>query len=264
MHQDMARCVEVILRRDEAAAERIVRLDGMTALLDTRTPDVWDANWLRVERPGLPIEQILAAGDETIGEAGMGHRTLWADDQEEGERLAAELQPQGWKLERGVWMTLRRPPDREPDAGIEVEEVRLDDVEESRREFLREDLAEYFDPVTDAILDQHLIADRTWGEVSGDRWFAVREDGRVVSFCRLFSDDGVGQVEEVATLSHARNRGLARSVVLAAVEASKAEGHELTFLGALADDWPRKLYARLGFEEIGSETVLYLRPDPTA
>jgi predicted GNAT family acetyltransferase len=67
-------------------------------------------------------------------------------------------------------------------------------------------------------------------------------------------------VEEVGTLPSHRNRGYARAVVLAAVAASVAAGHDLTFIGAYADDWPRRLYARLGFEEIGEEVVLYRKP----
>lgn len=260
IHPDMARCLELMLRRDAAAAQRVIGLDGLTAYLDPRVPDVWDANWLRVERPGLPVEEILAAAERTLGAQGLRHRTLWADDPEEGRRLAEELEPRGWEVERGVYMAHRREPDRPSDPDIAVEEADLDGVAESRRVFLREDLAEYFGEVTDGILDQYLLADRTWGEVSGDRWFVVREAGRVVSFCRLFSEAGAGQVEEVATLPEARNRGLARAVVLAAVEASRTRGDELTFLGALADDWPRRLYARLGFEEIGAEVVLHRKP----
>ena len=116
------------------------------------------------------------------------------------------------------------------------------------------------DEVTDAVLDQFIAADRLWGEICGDRWFVVREEGRVVNFCRLFTDGGIGQVEDVATLPPSRNRGYARATILAAIEASRAEGHDFVFLGALTDDWPRKLYARLGFEEIGTETVLYRKP----
>ena len=40
-------------------------------------------------------------------------------------------------------------------------------------------------------------------------------------------------------------------MVSAAVDAAVAAGHELVFLVADADDWPRDLYAKLGFREIG-------------
>ena len=261
----MQTILPIILRRDERLAQRVVELDGMRAHLDPRVPLVWDANWLLVERPGIPVEEIIAAADETIGRAGVSHRSLYAYDRDDAERLVRELEPRGWEVERGVYMVLRREPDRPASPEVAVEETVLDEVEEVRREFLADDLSEYFpEGVTREVLDQYLAFDRIVGEVSGDRWFVVRANGRVESFCRLLSDEGLGQVEEVATLPQARNRGYARAVVLAAVAASRAADQELTFLGALADDWPRRLYARLGFDEIGDEVVLYRRPGAAA
>ncbi len=73
--------------------------------------------------------------------------------------------------------------------------------------------------------------------------------------------EGIGQVEDVGTLPAARERGLGRAVTLAAAEASAAEGNELTYLGALADDWPRLMYAKLGFEEVG-ESFIFRRHPP--
>jgi hypothetical protein len=45
--------------------------------------------------------------------------------------------------------------------------------------------------------------------------------------------------------------------VEAALQASLADGHELTFLVANADDWPRRWYERLGFAEIGERFEIY-------
>ena len=36
-----------------------------------------------------------------------------------------------------------------------------------------------------------------------------------------------------------------------ALDASREAGHDLTFLLAVRDDWPKELYAKLGFDEIG-------------
>jgi ribosomal protein S18 acetylase RimI-like enzyme len=48
-----------------------------------------------------------------------------------------------------------------------------------------------------------------------------------------------------------RGRGLARALVVHAAAGSRAAGNDLTFLVADADDWPQRLYERLGFETIG-------------
>jgi len=64
----------------------------------------------------------------------------------------------------------------------------------------------------------------------------------------------------VITSPGARNRGLARAALLAALEASRLTGNELTFLAADADDWPKHLYRRLGFDPIGVATGLIRKP----
>ena len=103
---------------------------------------------------------------------------------------------------------------------------------------------------TEQLLEMH----RWMGEAGGDRWFVANDDhGNPASACRLYEKEGtgLGQVEDVATLREARQRGLARAVVLAAIAASREAGHEHTFIAAVADDWPQLLYARLGFEPVG-------------
>ena len=64
-------------------------------------------------------------------------------------------------------------------------------------------------------------------------------------------------MEAVATLPAHRGRGYA-SASCSAVGEALAAGHDLIFLTALVDDWPKELYARLGFEEVG-QTWSFLR-----
>ena len=56
---------------------------------------------------------------------------------------------------------------------------------------------------------------------------------------------------DVGTLPAHRRRGLARAVIVAAARAARAGRPELVMVTADADDWPRELYARLGFEPLG-------------
>ena len=57
-------------------------------------------------------------------------------------------------------------------------------------------------------------------------------------------------------------RGSRRRSIHAAIAASREAGHRHTFIVADADDWPRLLYAKLGFEVCGVLHVL--RKAPTA
>ena len=79
----------------------------------------------------------------------------------------------------------------------------------------------------------------------------MRVDGEVASYCELYSDGSTAQIENVLTLERFRKRGLARATVSRALEDARSGDHSLVFLIADRDDWPKDLYAKLGFEEVG-------------
>jgi ribosomal protein S18 acetylase RimI-like enzyme len=83
------------------------------------------------------------------------------------------------------------------------------------------------------------------------RFFGARADDEIGAYCELYSLEGTGQIENVLTLQRHRNRGLARALVLRALASSRASGNDLTFLLANRDDWPKELYRKLGFDEVG-------------
>ena len=154
-------------------------------------------------------------------------------------------------------MEWRRPPERGPE--IEVEEVGLEEIAGLRRELIRDGLP-VIGAQTEQTVEQLLEWDRMLGVAGGDRWFMARAGGEPAACCRLLAGEGIGQVEDVGTLPAARERGLGRAVTLAAAEASAADGNELTYLGALADDWPRLMYERLGFDEVGKSFIFRRTP----
>jgi ribosomal protein S18 acetylase RimI-like enzyme len=146
-------------------------------------------------------------------------------------------------------MVTRRPPELQ---AHRVEEVSFEEL----RGFVRE--VEFMEPpgvadpaVVPVLVDQLAGRDERVAAATAERRFVVQVDGVPVAWCRLYAGDGIGQVEQVTTHPHHRNRGYARAVVSAAAAASYDRGDELTFLVALADDWPQQLYRRLGFEPVG-------------
>jgi GNAT superfamily N-acetyltransferase len=240
---------------DRAIAERIEPVgEGMTAYLDTRIPRVWDANYLIVE-PGVTAQQAAAKADEVLGGLGMTHRAVAPAAQESAAELEPGFRELGWDVERGIYMLLRGEPDRPAD--IEVERIDFEAAQILRRELMRDDEKMDHDPET---IEQLLELDRRVDEALHGRWFAARVDGELAGCCQLMQAQAIGQVEDVVTLTAARNRGVARTVVLAAASASVADGDELTFIGALADDWPRLLYEKLGFDTVGSWEYFRLKP----
>jgi predicted GNAT family acetyltransferase len=91
------------------------------------------------------------------------------------------------------------------------------------------------------------------------RYFAARAEDRIAAYCELFSAEGIGQVESVMCLEKYRGRGLGKAVTARAAAESVAAGHDLTFLVADADDWPKELYRRLGFRDTGGRTWDFVR-----
>ena len=218
--------------------------DGFTAVLDTELPKVWDSNYLLVERPGAEPEAVAAKADEVLGGLGMEHRSVYTREPQWGAPLADGLVKLGWEREDDLYMVLRREPDRP--AAVAVEQVGLDEV---RQVNLATILEEQWG--SEEVAEQILERDRKLGEACRDRWFAARHEGEIAACCRLMQWRGLGKVEDVSTLEAARNRGLARAVVLEAARASRADGDELTFIVAAANDWPWRLYERLGFDSLG-------------
>jgi hypothetical protein len=243
----LRRCLDMEIERDFEICERVDRYEWGFALLNPTLDRVWDANCIVVERPGMPVDEIVAVADEVIGAAGMEHRTVVVLD-DGAPRLTPEFESRGWQSEPGVYMEWRRSPDREP--SVEVAECRQAEIEDLRRRMIHEELASMGHD-GDVVVEQLLEWDRRIGAADGDRWFVAPADGEPASACRLLARNGIGQVEDVGTLADHREQGLARAVTLAAARASQRDGNEVTYLGALANDWPRLLYAKLGFDELG-------------
>ncbi|WP_316228930.1 GNAT family N-acetyltransferase [Bradyrhizobium sp. SZCCHNR1070] len=62
--------------------------------------------------------------------------------------------------------------------------------------------------------------------------------------------NGVGMIEDLFTLQSVRRRGIASAIIAAFTERLRAAGCHTIFLGALATEQPKRLYARLGFKPV--------------
>jgi GNAT superfamily N-acetyltransferase len=234
----------------ERAADQVVPFEFGSAFITDSLPRVWDLNLLRVEKAGATAQQLAAAADRVQGEAGLAHRRVAALD----ESLAKGFQDLGWDRDRFLFMAYRGPSERVGEAP--VEEVEHDALLPVREAMVRE--APW--GKDDETVRQILAAQARVAETGRARHFAVVVDGEIASAADLFSDGRTAQVEDVITHLDHRGRGYASSVVLHAVEKALAEGHEFVFLVADADDWPKELYARLGFEPIGHKCSFMRRP----
>ena len=243
---EFARAFALMDRIDAQTAERLEPTPYGPVLVHRRLNRVHDLNFLRADRPGGASADLLAGEAERVqGEAGIGHRRVNLRGRAAGGERERRFLELGWERQRFVVMVNRRVSAQQ--AAASVREVDEPTVRPLFAEVIRQEPHGRDEALVQQILEHRRLIQRS----VSTRLFAALADGRLVSHCELYSEDGVGQVENVATLPAFRGRGLARALVERAVVASRADGNTLTFLVADADDWPYRLYQRLGFEIVG-------------
>jgi GNAT superfamily N-acetyltransferase len=239
----LERIVAFLRQTEEALVDEVLPLRHATALLTPSLPLVWQLNAVRVEDSAPGARELVAVAEQALGHA--SHRKLVVHDEELGARLAPALSRDGWNVYRLLVMVRDRAPERTapPGAGGEVDRATgAGALAAFRRE-------QPFGWQEEAV--QQLTAmDERYGRATCARDFAAPPSAPAAA-CRLYTADGLGQVDEVGTLERRRGRGHASAAVLAAADTALAEGCDPVFLLTDASDWPQHLYARLGFSPIG-------------
>ena len=228
----------------DRCAERTAEFDFGTALFRSDLARVYDENFLRVERGFDEVSgrQLASDADRLQGAAALGHRKIILPDEAAGRRLEHELAQR--RFRRSVLLTMVHPGGTPAAPAHPVSEVGMPELRTSRLEAFVSDL--HSQAARQIVAHLELLA-----SVVPTRAFAVMVDGQAASWCVLYEENGVGQIDDVVTMGRHRRRGFARAVVLAALEASLASGNELTFLVADDDDWPKHLYEEIGFQPVG-------------
>jgi ribosomal protein S18 acetylase RimI-like enzyme len=220
-----------------------------TAYFNPDYPLVWDLNFLEVERTGErpTADGLIAAAEGLQGPAGLGHRRIMLHDVDLAESLAPRFRKLGWMINKFLFMELVR----EPDPPVASKRARKIDRDTHLETYIRTasespygstpEVVRQLAGQTDVIADAYDV-----------RYFgAIDDDGTVASICVLYSDGEIAQVEDVATLKEYQGRGLATELLALTIAEAKGAGHDLIFLVADAEDWPKELYRRLGFDELG-------------
>jgi ribosomal protein S18 acetylase RimI-like enzyme len=226
-------------------AERIVDTRFGPCLFNDTFARIWNLNVLRADRPqGTSAEEIAAEAERVQGGAGLRHRRVLLPPGD--DRLVSGFRELEWEPDPFLFMVRRREPDRR------VETTRVAEIQPASLAPLRSAiLREWIPTADDELVDELIGADTLMWKAAGGRCFAVFEDGEAVSAAVLYSDGRTAQVEDVATMPAHRGRGHASTVVERAVAEARAAGHDFVFLVAAADDWPKELYRRLGFDDVG-------------
>jgi len=237
MADELARAWAFLDRADMAGSRTIASRVG-TAIFDDEVPLRLDSNLLRVDQ-SAEAEQVLAEAQR------LDRRMIVFPSSDDGERLVPYFAERGWLVRRQVLMAQLREPDRDGAPGI-VAEVAEEELRPARQRVVADEPWGKPEVMAQLFAAKHRIGERVRA-----RFFAVRDGGEVVSYSDLYQEGADAQIEDVGTLPEHRGRGYATAVVLAAVAAARAEGAEFVFLVADLEDWPKELYRKLGFDELG-------------
>ena len=252
MDAELDRALRFMAALEDGMATRRVELPFGVALFNERLPRVWYQNFVRVERDA-PLAEVVAETERVQAAAGLAHRKVEVRPDELGARYSRESP---WDVSRVVVMAHRGEP---PPVDERAEEVDSSSLVEKWKAGIRAA------PTHDG--DEETVRQLVEGQLHREtatavRYFSARVDGSYVTECSLFSDGRTAQVESVETLEAYRGRGLARAAVGRAVAEASRAGHDFVFIMADEDDWPKELYRRLGFEEIGRVWELLRKPQP--
>jgi ribosomal protein S18 acetylase RimI-like enzyme len=251
--QDLRRALDMERGLLAAAAERADDHPLGIALHDEARARVWVHNQLHVTGPAGDIDDLVRILDELYGH--LPHRRAVVEDEAEGERLAAGFRDRGWLAEVKLYMALREPRDREPEPGLaaEVDEERHREVE---RRTLEEEPATSGEEIVGMLLGARAAAHRV---ADSCRYVVGTAGDELVGNATLYVVGDLAQIEDVGTLEPYRRRGIGRAMVSLATDL--AAGSELIWIAADEADWPKELYAKLGFRAVG-RTYSFTRVGP--
>lgn len=210
-----------------------------------RTPSLPAARALNMvvvsgPQPTLDAERLRSVTEEVLRD--VPEPQVVIEDDATAARIEPGMIEAGWKHERDVVMALG-PTSPEIDAGG-VREATEEEILELMDHWFREEEGEKGDDVVAQLVAYAGREMRAFAE----RRFVVERAGRPLGMSCLRRLDGIAQVEDVFVLPEARGSGVGTALVAHAIAQARAGEPDLTFIVADADDRPRELYARLGFE----------------
>ena len=228
-----------------------------------RWPDSFATNCIVLRRdPGG--EQLVSWTEEQLGSAGLAHRYVSAYC-DLSEQTRAALVATGYELTGLVEMALVLDGHRAVEPGAHrAERV---DLDESGRLHTVLWTDEWMPGIADSEVAQ--LVGRRLDDNGGETLSWVVRDpeaahpvsGDLVASTDLCLRGWTGEIDAVATMSAYRGRGYAAALMSAAIAAAAEHGCTHVVLSALADDWPRAWYSRLGFVEVGVAWEALRRPD---
>jgi len=238
----------------EFSCSRAEPFPGGTAFFTPEHPVKWELNLALVDDArDCQAAGLIAEAERAQGGAGLSHRRL--EIAAAGEQLREGFLAAGWLSEELLIMLHRAQADRRGEhEQAEVREVPFSAVRPLAERWHGEGMDA---DVARAVVD----ADEIGARALEGRSLLAERDGAAAGYATLSRRAGAfTEIEQVYTAPEHRSHGVASALVRAAIAAGREQGDEV-FIVADADDWPYKLYERLGFQTVGRRHG-FTRPGP--
>lgn len=239
----------------KASAARFERTRYGFVCANPDLPSVWDASRVQVEPDGEvpPLDHMRVMAEmPSDWHPGLAHRSAFISHSAENKEVAFSLARESWKVTE-LWLLICRVPPRVPASAKRIEGTGMRRLKGRLgvEQGLPSDQIAQFDRYDD-------LRARAGAHFAFGGW----EGGRPLSFASMYLRGDIASLEDVATLTRARGRGLGSAAVLGATAAALRLSARAVYLFA-TPDLARRFYEPLGFEQIGGAWNCQ-KPPPTS
>lgn len=228
----------------KAAATRFERTPHGFVCANPDLWSVWSASRTQVEPDGEPpsLDQMRAMAElPSQWHPELRHRTALISHTEENREVAWSLAREGWDVSE-LWLMICRVPPKVPAVAKPVEGAGM------RRLKGRLGVEHGLPPGKIAQFDRY---DELRARAAAHFAYGGYEAGRPQSLASMFLRGDIAALEDVATLTRARGRGLGNAAVLGATAAALRLSARAVYLFA-EREVARRFYEPMGFEQIGA------------
>lgn len=230
---------DVLAWLEETARRRstsVRPVPGGFAVRNRDYPNAHDHNRLFITS-AAGADELAAAADREL--ADVAHRLVYVHDLDVADAVTPRLVELGYERNDELVLIAQTVGEGRD---VEVVELDLDErIAVATAEWRADQSAEVADQLGQRI--------RTVVPAAETTFLGVRSaDGAVVAHVDLYVRDGHAQIEELMTAPAARGKGFGSALVL---DAARRAGANRTFIVADVDEWPKQMYRRLGFADLG-------------